>query len=210
MGDSKLQLTGLNACPYDSCPARKTMNKIAKIRRYAVNTFIACIIIVFTIDGLLALNTFHAVVQKQLDPLLKATGLWQGPWDLFAPTPDKENIRLSAEVLYPDGSVFRWQSEDWKEQARWYRFRRFRIQEYYDNARRDSNRAAWPGLARYVLQLAAEQPPSELSPIQVKLTRHWWTVPNPKMKFVRVANINEPMGSYQFYREVLSSPPGAR
>lgn len=186
------------------------MNTADKLKRYAVNAFIACIIILFTIDGMPGLLRSHALLQEKIDPVLKVTGLWQGPWNLFAPEPDKENIRVSAEVLYPDGSVFRWRSPDWKDQSRWHRFRNFRKQEYYDNARRDVNQSAWPALARHVLQLANQQHGSEFPPAQISLTRHWWTIPDPKEKFVRIARINEPMESYQFYHQAFPGGNNAR
>ncbi|MGB0581521.1 MAG: hypothetical protein ACPGVU_17630 [Limisphaerales bacterium] len=186
------------------------MNKIDKLKRYAVNIFIVCIIALFTIDGMPDFITSHVMLRDNLNPILKKIGLWQGPWDLFAPEPDKENIRITAEVIYADGGVFKWSSPDWRKKSRWYLVRHYRRQEYYDNARRDVNQPAWPALARHVLQLAAEQPVSDDSPAQISLTRHWWIAPDPNEKFFRVANINEPMESTRFYHQAFPRIPDTR
>ena len=186
------------------------MNKVDKLKRYAVNAFIGVIIVLFTIAGMPRLVRAHALLQDKIRPLLHYTGLWQAPWDLFAPEPDKTNIRVSAEVHYPDGSVFRWRSKDWHKESRWHRFRYFRQQEYYDNARRDVSQPAWPALARHLVQMAEEQHDSNHSPTHISLTRHWWTIPNPKLKLTRIANINEPMQSYQFYHQAFPGNTNAR
>ena len=65
-------------------------------------------------------------------------------------------------------------------------------------------------MARHLVQLAEEQHDSEHSPTHISLTRHWWTIPNPKLKFTRLANINEPMQSYQFYHQAFPGNTDAR
>jgi len=186
------------------------MSRSEKLKRRAVNVFIAVLMVVFTIDGMPGLLRFHVFLQSKTDPILKAMGLWQGAWDLFAPSPDKLNIRLSAEVHYGDGSVFRWRSPDWRDKPRWYLLRHYRRQEYYDNVRMDVNRAAWPGLARHVLQLAEEQQATGPGPVRVALTRYWWTVPEVRTGFVLTTNINQPMNAYLFHLEVFPEMPGAQ
>ena len=98
----------------------------SKWERRLTNLFLATILTVFSIDAWPSdtwdTNGRHVHrIQLWLDPFVDVTGLWQGPWFLFAPIPPTENIYLRARFLYmhPNGTTFEraWFSPRW--QTKW-------------------------------------------------------------------------------------------
>lgn len=113
-----------------------------------------------------------------IDPVMDVTGLWQGPWNLFAPDVDKVNVRVSAEIVFSNGRKTFWRSPDWERLSGWERFVAFRHQEYVDGVRLDDNAGAWTPLARYLARTVA--PRGDGRPTRVSLTRHWAEIPRPE------------------------------
>ncbi|MGK0187931.1 MAG: hypothetical protein ACI9R3_003722 [Verrucomicrobiales bacterium] len=120
------------------------------MRKIWLNIFIASFLAAILIDGLPQAGQFHRKLKELIDPILDATGLWQESWRLFAPEVDKENVRLSAEILYEDGSISQWTSPDWTKMSAWEKFIRFRELEFYDSIRLDVNRGAWRSFADFL------------------------------------------------------------
>lgn len=89
------------------------------LRRLVANVVIVTFIVVITIDALPSTCTAHQRLKNTLDPALDMTGLWQEPWRLFAPEPDTINTRLSAVILFDDGSQTQWNSPDWQAFSAW-------------------------------------------------------------------------------------------
>jgi hypothetical protein len=163
---------------------------VSWIKRQATNLFILSIIVLFTID--VAPFEILESIQADIDSFLDTTGLWQGPYYLFCPEVDKENIRLSARITYVAGNdtdtskpkQFQiWQSPDWSAMSPLQKKRYFRQMEYYDCIRRDDYQVLWKPLAQHLVQkhiqklLRREQ---SVPPIaQIELYRHWTTVHMP-------------------------------
>lgn len=123
---------------------------------------------------------FWNAARETLDPVLDKTGLWQGPWNLFAPEPDRVNVRVGATIHYADGGMTQWRSPDWQNLSGLDRFLRFRDMEWVDGIRTDDNSGAWDDFARY-LGRTAVHPRGSLSPVvMVRLTRYWATIPPPE------------------------------
>jgi hypothetical protein len=139
-------------------------------------------IVLFSIEGLPDLGPFHVRLRAAIRPLLYRTCTWTGSWGFYAPGVDKTNTRVSAEILFDDGTSVNWQQPDWPSLTGWQRFVRFKQMDYFDNVRLDANRDAWPGLAR---ALAAEAEARRASSgsgarvVRVELTRAWAEVPPP-------------------------------
>ena len=153
------------------------------MRRVGTNLFIAAFLAAILIDGLPQAGRWHGKLKAYIDPVLDATGLWQESWRLFAPEVDKENIRVSAEILYADGSSSRWVSPDWTKMPPWEKFVRFRELEFYDSIRLDANRGAWRSFANYLASThtgVADRESADTRPVKVTLTRHWAVVPPPR------------------------------
>jgi hypothetical protein len=157
------------------------------LRSFALEKALAIPVIVgaialFSIEGLPDLGPFHVRLRAAIRPLLYRTCTWTGSWGFYAPDVDKTNTRVSAEILFDDGTVSSWEQPDWPSLSGWQRFVRFKQLEYFDNVRLDTSRDAWPGLAR---ALAAEAEAQRASSgggarvVRVDLTRAWADIPPP-------------------------------
>jgi hypothetical protein len=151
----------------------------ARLQKAAVNVMLVCLLSLFAIDALPASTALHARLQLEVDDVLDVTGLWQGRWNLFAPEPDKVNTWISAEFTYPDGSVRRWRSPDWRGLGVFERKRLFRHMEYFDNIRLSDNRKAWAALAQWLAVTEGRQASGGPLPVRVELTRHKNLIPPP-------------------------------
>lgn len=151
----------------------------ARLEKAAVNALLVTLLTLFAIDALPASTRLHAWLQDATDPLLDATGLWQGGWNLFAPEPDMANTALSAEITYDDGSVHRWRSPGWRGRGVLERARLFRHMEYWDGVALDRNRAAWEPLARWLARTEARRANGARLVERVALTRHATRVAPP-------------------------------
>lgn len=102
---------------------------------------------------LLFLDAFPFVpprIQESIQPVMKFSGLGQGQWNLFAPTPDSVNSRLRAEIIYADGQHVTWRSPEWATKLAWERFVSNRRLEYYDSLPHSYNSVAWPSFLEYL------------------------------------------------------------
>lgn len=139
-----------------------------------------------------------AAIAERVDFVLDVTGLWQGPWNLFAPDVDKENVRITAEIRFAAGPPASWRSPDWERMSVGDRMRSFRLQEYVDAVRLDENSGAWPALARYLSRVV---PPSNGGRVtRVTLTRRWAEIPSPHERFVPAGPYTSFDESYDFFK----------
>lgn len=139
-----------------------------------------------------------AELADDIDPVMDMTGLWQGPWNLFAPDVDKVNVRVSAEIVFANGKQTAWRSPDWEQMSVWDRFVAFRHEEYVDSIRLDDNAGAWAPLARH---LARTVVPRGAGPVlHVSLTRHWAEIPPPETHPLPARPYTEFKDSYMFFR----------
>jgi len=143
--------------------------------RIFANIAILAFVSVVLVDALPSTCTAHQRARDALDPALDATGLWQQTWRLFAPNPDRVNTRISANIVFANGTQQSWNSPDWQNSSALQRFTHFRHMEYYDSLRMDSNGAAWEPFAKYISHKVA---PGQ-QPVRVELTRHWVDIPEP-------------------------------
>ena len=85
--------------------------------------------------------------------MLVKTGLWQGPWRLFGPDVDRQNMRLAAEVAFADGAVAKWESPEWNDTSAWTQFVHARQTNYFNNILKPGDASlapAWVGLCAYL------------------------------------------------------------
>lgn len=110
-------------------------------------------------------------IDDRFRKIFQITGLWQG-WDMFAPTPRNEDIYVSSEILYADGSTETWNISRMVEMTYWQRYKKERWRKFFnDNLRTDSNKAMWEPAARWIARAKKQETGKEV--IQVRLTRHW-------------------------------------
>ena len=73
--------------------------------RRLTNLFLVTLITIFVLDSWPSQTwdtprgRIHKI-QEWMDPFVDVTGLWQGPWYLFCPTPPTENVYVSAQLYY--------------------------------------------------------------------------------------------------------------
>lgn len=90
-------------------------------------------------------------LRRLMDPVGDVTGLWQGRWNLFSPSVDKENNRIEVRIYFQGIEEPRiWSSPDWSEHSCLSKFRHSREIELYDRIRLEQNSRAWESFARYV------------------------------------------------------------
>jgi hypothetical protein len=129
---------------------------VSRLQQIAASLFIAVYVTIGLVDATPVVSPFHARVKNALDPLLDATGLWQGDWRLFAPEPRKVNVYVSATFI-ADGVSLDWYSPRWTELSVVEKFFHVRHMKFYDAIRLDENRVAWSAFADYRL---AQLPPT--------------------------------------------------
>lgn len=118
--------------------------------RAGVNVFFALWCAVLAIDGFRACTPPHAALASGLDEVLRRVGLWQGPWRLFGPDVDRQNLRLAATIQFADGAVATWQSPDWTTVSAAEKFYRSRRTNYFGNTLKAGQEPAWVGLCAFL------------------------------------------------------------
>jgi hypothetical protein len=151
------------------------------LKRIVTNLFLITLLSVLFLDSCPTVGPLEFLqdAQYKLDWFVDKTCLWQGQWELFAPTVDKLNVRLSADIIYNDGSFQTWHSPDWTKMSPLQKKRMFRQMEYYDDVRLDNNSPMWAPLATYLERKYRDHSPQARKIIKIQLTRHWQDVPSP-------------------------------
>ena len=125
-----------------------------RVRLYAINTFIATIVAILVID---ALPQSPLGLQMLLRPVLARLGIGQGPWTLFAPDPDRMNLRLRADITYRDGERRTWVMPDWRKVSAWEMFVTHRQRAWWNHIVSQDGGPTWEPSCRY---LARQQRPN--------------------------------------------------
>lgn len=99
----------------------------ARLKLIAINAFIAMVVAFMLIDSM---PQSPQAVQLAIQPIVRRIGMHQGPWNMFAPTPDRLNLRLKAEITYRDGQKAEWTSPEWRSQSLTERWLKHRHQEF--------------------------------------------------------------------------------
>ena len=133
------------------------------------------------IDATPQYTLLHGHLKQWVDPVLDVTGLWQGSWELFAPTPDHVNVRVFARLTWTNGKQTVWQQPNWHEMSGWEKGRNFRRMSYYDNLWRASNRSAWRPFCE---KLAEEESDGEFERVrEVLLAQDRDVLPTPEKQW---------------------------
>src|SRR5262249_35055964 len=97
-----------------------------------VNVFLAGFLVVLAIDAFRPVNDAHQAAKDVINLPLVVTGLWQGPWRLYAPDVDKDNLRLKADLVFADQATATWSSPDWAQLSALQKFRLVRHMNYFN------------------------------------------------------------------------------
>ena len=151
----------------------------ARIRRWAINTFIAAMLAILAIDALpLAPTSLRVLIQ----PFIAATGIAQGQWTLFAPEPDRVNRRLRAEIEYPGGTKVQWATPIWRERSAGEVFVNHRRRRWWDQVVSPDYAAAWEPSCRYLAKQNRPEGLAEISGTKVRLIYQESPVPPADVK----------------------------
>ena len=99
----------------------------ARFKLWAINALVAFVVACMLIDSL---PQSPEAVQLAIQPLVQRIGIQQGPWNMFAPTPDRLNLRIKVEVTYRDGKKAEWESPYWRDRSLGERWVKHRHQEF--------------------------------------------------------------------------------
>lgn len=144
-------MTAAAPSPPTTSPALRA--PLAKLRLFAINAFIVAFLLALAID---VLPQSPLALRLKLQRWLVPLGLAQGPWNLFAPEPDRTNIRLRAEITYRDGQRIRWTAPTWREQSAAAMWAGHRRHEWLDHIVTQEAAPVWGNWCRH---LAREQRP---------------------------------------------------
>lgn len=149
-----------------------------RLRLIATNLLIGGLLFLVVVE---ALPLSPPALQERIQPAVRVFGLQQN-WDLFAPVPDKMNVRYQAEIEYADGQTAAWHSPECRTQTLWERWTGHRRGEWLDNISRTQNSAAWPTWARQLAQAARPNEPQAARGATVKIIIQERPTRSPELK----------------------------
>ena len=149
-----------------------------KVRLWLVNGAIVLLLFLMILQGM-PLNMNEAVGGARY--IADWLGIGHETWSMFAPEPDRQNHRLTAEIMSDDSHVLAtWSTPHWPDWSPLERFRKHRWTEYYDNVWMENNRACWPVLARHIYRTTKiPYEGDDNQPRQVRLIRESNLLPEP-------------------------------
>lgn len=147
-----------------------------------------------------------SAIDPLFSPVFRRLGLWQG-WDMFAPNPRDEDIYVSANIEYVDGSsitdvLSRMSDMPYGERYAKERWRKF----MNDNMRLDSNKEMWNDTASWIARRAASR--NGMAVRKVELYRHWRKCALPGEK-INVLNDTRPFNQFKFHTYETQASPAA-
>lgn len=149
--------------------------------RWLVNVFLAGFLVVLAIDG------FHATGASQpihdvINLPLVVTGLWQGPWRLYAPDVDKDNLRFKAEITFADQTTTTWSSPDWTRLSPPGKFVRARHVNYLNHILQSGRELEWDDLCAYLARTTRHPAGRPAPVVQVTLLLRGARIPPPEQQ----------------------------
>lgn len=126
-------------------------------------------------EGILYLNWKHL----KGSPLMYypgCTGFWQY-WDMFSPNPASVDLYMEADVLYKDGSKYRYHYPRIKNLPIPVKYVKERYRKFFENANSNDNAYARPFVAQRVALECYKDPANP--PVQVTLIRFFYQIAAP-------------------------------
>jgi len=121
--------------------------QLGRLRLLAANALVAAFLLVMAIEAIPQTPlAWRLSVQRWIVPL----GIAQGPWTLFAPGPDRTNMRLRVEITYRDGVRREWTLPNWREQSALAMWAGHRRREWLTRLITQEGQPAWKHWCRRV------------------------------------------------------------
>lgn len=162
--------------------------------RVRVNVFLAIFLPVLALDAFHRCSADEEIAAQLNDRVLAPTGLWQGPWRLYAPDVDNINLRLTAEIHFADEAVATWQSPEWTELSALEKFRRARMINYLNWILTAGREVEWDALCAYLARTTPHPKGGAAQVASVSLVLRGAIIPDPDEKTV-------PAGPYVAFDE---------
>lgn len=148
------------------------------IPRWLVNLFLVGFLAVLAIDTVHK-SGWNASLKEKINLPLVVTGLWQGPWRLYAPDVDKDNLRLKADVMFADGEIATWSSPDWPRLSAFGKFVRARHINYLNHILQSGRELEWDDLCAYLARTLRHPAGRPAPVVQVTLSLRGARIPAP-------------------------------
>jgi len=148
-------------------------------RRALVNAFLVVFLAVVAIDAFHPAGDAHQALKDALNPVLVVTGLWQGPWRLYAPDVDKDNLRLKADLVFADQATATWSSPDWSRLSAPGKFVRARHMNYLNAILLADRQLQWNALCEYLARTVHHPQGKPIGVTQITLSLRGATIPPP-------------------------------
>jgi len=149
-----------------------------------VNGFLAVFLPVLLIDAFHTLNDSHQALKDAIDYPLDITGLWQGPWRLYAPDVPNDNRRVRAEIVFADQATATWSSPEWSQRSALYKFVEARHINYLNSLLVAGKELAWDGLCGYLARTVPHPQGKAIAVAQVTLSLRGARIPPPSEKLL--------------------------
>jgi hypothetical protein len=187
-----------------------TMMPLARLRLFAINSFIALILAILLLD---ALPATPLALRLAMEPTIVRLGIHQGPWNLFAPDPDRTNRRVLAEITYRDGRKLTWVMPDPRQQTNWQKWALHRHRDYIDHLITQEAEPAWEPFCRYLARTLRPDLPQADRGAEVRVIYEEAEIPVVEgpiapltRRLKRMAGWDEPIGElvdqpWRSYRE---------
>lgn len=147
-------------------------------RRPLVNAFLIGFLALLAIDVSHPLGCNQPIKDAINLPLL-VTGLWQGPWRLYAPDVDKDNLQLKADLVFADQATATWSSPDWARLSAARKFVLARHMNYFNAILLAGREPAWDDLCAYLAR-TVPHPQGRAAPVvQCTLSLRGAKIPPP-------------------------------
>ena len=152
--------------------------------RWPVHVFLVGFLAVLAVDAFHPVNGAHRALKETLNTPLLWTGLWQGPWRLYAPNVPKDNLRLRAEMVFADQAIATWTSPTWSQHGFVQRFLEVRHVNYFNAVILAGREPAWDALCAYLARTTAHPQGKPAAVVAVKLYLRGAIVPPPRERLV--------------------------
>jgi len=100
-------------------------------RRWRVRLFVAGVLFVLAHETI-PWGAEHRLTPSPLTKLINYAGLWQRPWNMFAPDPLRTSTWISAKLIDKNNQSFEWSSPQWAGVGPAEKFYRFRYFNYFN------------------------------------------------------------------------------
>jgi hypothetical protein len=155
--------------------------------RRRVNVFLVGFLAVLAIDAFHPIGDAHQALKDAIDYPLDITGLWQGPWRLYAPDVDKDNLRLRADLVFADQATASWSSPDWARRSALQKLVAARHMNYLNNVLLAGKQIEWNALCAYLARTVPHPQGKPVPVVQIKLMLRGARIPPPSERIVPAA-----------------------